>query len=64
MFVSDQINGAIYVARHRRRGDKILIWTIVPIAPGPETRVLPDHRDLRVHALKECGLAALTGNAS
>jgi hypothetical protein len=29
----------IYVARHRRRGGKKLIWTAVPIASGPETRV-------------------------
>jgi hypothetical protein len=61
MFVSHPIDGAIYVARHRQRGGKILIWTRVPVAPGPETGVLPDHRDLRVHALKKCGLATLTG---
>jgi hypothetical protein len=37
MFVSHPIDGAIYVARHRQRGGKILIWTRVPVAPGPET---------------------------
>jgi hypothetical protein len=62
--VSHPIDGTIYVARHRQRGGKILIWTRVPVAPGPETGVLPDHRDLRVHALKKCSLTTLTGNAS
>jgi hypothetical protein len=64
MYVSDPIDGVIYVARHRRRGGKVLIWTRVPIAPGPKVRVLLDDRDLRVHVLKKCGLTTLTGNAS
>ena len=33
------------------------------VAPGPETRVLPGNRDLRVHSIKKCGLTTLTGNA-
>ena len=38
MFVSHPIDGATYVARHRQRGGKILIWTRVPVAPGPDAR--------------------------
>jgi len=35
VFVSPPVNGAIYVARPRERGGKLLIWTRVPIAPRP-----------------------------
>ena len=39
MFVSEPVNGLIYVARRRQRGGKFLIWTAVPVAPGPEVRL-------------------------
>jgi len=39
MFVSQPVNGLIYVARRRKRGGKLLIWTAVPVAPGPEVRL-------------------------
>ena len=39
MFVSQPVNGLIYVARRRQRGGKLLIWTAVPVAPGPEVRL-------------------------
>jgi hypothetical protein len=32
MFVSQPVNGLIYVARRRERGGKLLIWTAVPVA--------------------------------
>ena len=35
MFVSEPVNGLIYVARRRQRGGKLLIWTAVPVAPDP-----------------------------
>jgi hypothetical protein len=61
--VCHAIDGAIYVARHRQRGGKILIWTRVPVAPGPETGYC---RTIAIYeyTLKECGLATLTGNPS
>jgi len=31
-------DGVIYVAQHRRRGSKLLIWTRVPVAPGGDCR--------------------------
>jgi hypothetical protein len=37
VFVSEPIDGAVYVAQHRPRGGKVLIWTAVPIEPGPDT---------------------------
>ena len=37
MFVSQPIDGAVYIAQRRQRGGKLLIWTRVPVAPGPET---------------------------
>jgi hypothetical protein len=47
--MSDPIDGAVYVARHRTRGGKMLIWTRVPVAPGPEVRLaateVPRHLD-------------------
>jgi hypothetical protein len=39
MFVSQPVNGLIYVARRRERGGKLLIWTAVPVEPGPEVRL-------------------------
>jgi hypothetical protein len=38
MFVSDPVGGAVYLAHHRTRGGRVLIWTRVPVAPGPEVR--------------------------
>jgi len=35
MFVSQPVNGLIYVARRRERGGKLLIWTAVPVEPAP-----------------------------
>jgi len=54
MFVSDPVDGAIYVARHRTRGGKLLIRTSVPIEPGPEVRVEPAEvpRIIRRRAIK------------
>ena len=39
MFVSQPVDGVIYVARRRERGGKLLIWTAVPVEPGPEVRL-------------------------
>jgi len=37
MFVSELVDGVVYVAQRRLRGGRLLIWTAVPVAPGPET---------------------------
>ena len=53
MFMSQPVDGVTYVAQPRTRGGKLVIWTRVPVAAGPEVRVAATD-----------GLATLTDNAS
>jgi hypothetical protein len=44
MFVSEPIDGVVYVAQRRLRGGKLLIWTAVPVAPEAETSLYRTQR--------------------